>query len=84
MASDNFARSAKETSGLDPSAPQMIAIVDDDPRIRKLLTEELQDLGHTCACFEDGFELLDISPPGPWALVLLDLMMPQMDGVECL
>ena len=62
----------------------MIAIVDDDPRIRKLLTEELQDLGHTCACFADGFELLDISIPGPWALVLLDLMMPQMDGVECL
>ena len=84
MASDNFARSAKETSGLDPSAPQMIAIVDDDPRIRKLLTEELQDLGHTCACFADGFELLDNSTPGQWALVLLDLMMPQMDGVECL
>ena len=84
MASDNFARSAKESSGPDPSAPQMIAIVDDDPRIRKLLTEELQDLGHTCACFADGFALLDISIPGPWALVLLDLMMPQMDGVECL
>ena len=84
MASANFARSTKGSSGPEPSAPQTIAIVDDDPRIRKLLTEEIQDLGHICACVADGFELLDNSTPGPWALVLLDLMMPQMDGVECL
>jgi DNA-binding response OmpR family regulator len=84
MASDSFARSSTAASGPEPNTAPLIAIVDDDPRIRKLLTEELEDLGHQCACFTDGFELLGSCATGTWALVLLDLMMPQLDGVECL
>ncbi len=84
MASDSFARSSTAASGPEPNTAPLIAIVDDDPRIRKLLTEELEDLGHPCACFTDGFELLGSCTTGKWALVLLDLMMPQLDGVECL
>ncbi len=84
MSLDSASRLSSAASESIPCDAPSIAIVDDDPRIRKLLTEELQDLGHPCASFTDGFELLDRSATETWALVLLDLMMPQLDGVECL
>jgi DNA-binding response OmpR family regulator len=61
-----------------------IAIVDDDPRIRNLLHEELIDAGFDPECYRDGFSLLEKLDSTPPDLILLDLMMPQLDGIECL
>lgn len=61
-----------------------IAVVDDDPRIRHLLQEELIDAGFDPQCYKDGFALLDKLGSTPPDLILLDLMMPQLDGIECL
>ena len=61
-----------------------MAIVDDDPRIRRLLEEELQDEGFEPHSYSDGFALLDQLATAPPDLVLLDLMMPQLDGIDCL
>ena len=61
-----------------------IAVVDDDPRIRHLLREELIDAGFQAQCYSDGFALLDEISTNPPDLILLDLMMPQLDGIECL
>jgi DNA-binding response OmpR family regulator len=74
------------TGTTDPSGESrsQIAVVDDDPRIRHLLREELIDAGFDPECYKDGFALLEklsITPPD---LILLDLMMPQLDGIECL
>lgn len=61
-----------------------VAIVDDDPRIRRLLEDELTELGYGVNSFDNGFSLIeDLSHSHP-ALILLDLLMPQMDGIECL
>lgn len=49
----------------------LIAIVDDDPRMRILLEGEASDEGWKCLCCSNGQELLD-------------LMMPVMDGLTCL
>lgn len=68
----------------EATTAQSIAIVDDDPRIRKLLSEELSDYGYKTICYEDGFTLLDQIASTPHALILMDLMMPQLDGIECL
>lgn len=65
-------------------ATARIAIVDDDPRIRRLLQEELIDEGFEPQGYSDGFALLDQLATNPPDLVLLDLMMPQLDGIECL
>lgn len=61
-----------------------IAVVDDDPRIRKLLEDELTDLNYQSTCFDNAFDLLENLADCAPALVLLDLLMPQMDGIECL
>jgi two-component system response regulator CpxR len=61
-----------------------IALVDDDPRIRDLLTAELQDLGFSVFSFADAFDFLAILPSSRFDLILLDIILPQIDGIECL
>jgi two-component system response regulator ResD len=61
-----------------------IAIVDDDPRMRILLEGEASDEGWQCLCCSNGQELLDSDQLEQVDLVLLDLMMPVMDGLTCL
>jgi len=62
----------------------LIAIVDDDPRMRMLLEGEASDEGWQCLCCSNGQELLDSDQLEQVDLVLLDLMMPVMDGLTCL
>ena len=61
-----------------------MAIVDDDPRVRELLKEEIQDEGHHVLSFESAETFLDNSSLESIDLILLDLMMPGMNGQECL
>ena len=74
---------SSSTSGKTPITA-LVAVVDDDPRIRRRLEEELIDEGFEAQCYSDGFALLDQLATAPPDLVLLDLMMPQLDGIECL
>jgi len=61
-----------------------VAVVDDDPRIRALLDDELTDEGFKPSLCASGAELLELVDRQPIDLILLDLMMPEMDGLECL
>jgi DNA-binding response OmpR family regulator len=61
-----------------------VAVVDDDPRIRALLQEELEDEGIDANLCSSGLELFELLESQPIDLILLDLMMPEMDGIECL
>ena len=61
-----------------------ILIVDDEPRIRDLIREHLQYAGFTCAEAGDGGEALSLLAQGGIDLVILDIMMPFMDGMTCL
>ena len=61
-----------------------IAIVDDDPRIRALLRLEIEDEGLEAKCCSSCAELLEALKECEIDLVLLDLMMPDVDGLECL
>ena len=61
-----------------------IAIVDDDPRIRTLLKLEVEDEGLEAACCSSCAELIEKLKGEDIDLVLLDLMMPEIDGIECL
>ena len=61
-----------------------ILIVDDEPRIRELIRENLQYSGYTCEEAGDGSAALSLLTGGGYDLVILDLMMPFMDGMSCL
>jgi CheY-like chemotaxis protein len=57
-----------------------ILIVEDDDAIRHVLADALQDAGYAVAMAIDGVDALDqIDQHAPDA-ILLDLMMPTMDG----
>jgi PAS domain S-box-containing protein len=61
-----------------------VLVVDDDPRSRDMLRRTLQKEGWTVAEAVDGREALGQLERSRPALVLLDLMMPEMDGFEVL
>ena len=61
-----------------------VLIVDDEPRIRDLIREHLQYAGFTCAEAGDGTQALAELANGGIDLVILDIMMPFMDGITAL
>lgn len=59
-----------------------ILIVDDEPYNVDFLEQELDDLGYdTVSAFDGGQALAQVRAQAP-DLVLLDIMMPEMDGYE--
>jgi two-component system nitrogen regulation response regulator NtrX len=64
------------------SAP--ILIVDDEPGIRRSLSGALEDEGYRVQTADSGAAALEIVAEGPCELVLLDIWLGGMDGVECL
>jgi DNA-binding NtrC family response regulator len=61
-----------------------ILIVDDEPNIRRSLTDAFQLEGFRCLSAPDGGRALDTLAAVPVDLVILDLQMPGIDGVETL
>jgi CheY-like chemotaxis protein len=61
-----------------------ILVVDDETEIRELLRRILEGAGYEVVFAADGFEALGKVHLDPPDLVLLDLMMPGMDGWQAL
>lgn len=59
-----------------------ILVVDDEPDYRELLSDELQGQGFTLLFACDGAQALDVLQRQAPDLVLLDILMPRMDGWE--
>ena len=59
-----------------------ILLVEDDPSIREVTAIGLRNAGFTVETAADGREGLDRFEREPFDLVLLDVMMPRMDGLE--
>ena len=57
-----------------------ILVADDDADIRKAVRLYLEKEGFQVACAADGFEALDLLEQKPVQLILMDVMMPRMDG----
>jgi UDP-3-O-acyl N-acetylglucosamine deacetylase len=64
--------------------PGPILIVDDEVSIRKSLEGVLNDEGYSCALASDGADALSQLQSLHPSLVLLDIWMPGMDGIETL
>ena len=61
-----------------------VLVVDDDPKTRDMLRRTLQKAGWTVAEAANGCEAIETLERSNPALILLDLMMPEMDGFEVL
>ena len=59
-----------------------IFIVEDEQRIARFLQIELEHEGYNTATESNGRRALDRIVQGDFQLVLLDLMLPEMDGIE--
>ena len=61
-----------------------ILVVDDEERITDLLRAYLEQAGYRVLTAGNGRSGLDLARADKPDLMVLDLMMPEMDGVECL
>ncbi|MDQ4126038.1 MAG: response regulator, partial [Actinomycetota bacterium] len=57
-----------------------ILVVDDSPEMRHLLTSILVEEGHKVVVAPDGQKALDMVVADPPDIMVLDIMMPAMDG----
>ena len=79
---------AQLTCSLDSEAPKenhdrkRILVVDDDPSIRKLLTQQLQSQGYIIWQAKDGWQAINQVKKNKPDLIIMDVMMPKMNGLD--
>ncbi|MCW2927760.1 MAG: DNA-binding response regulator [Thermoleophilia bacterium] len=67
---------------MQPNAKPAVLVIDDDPAIRFVLREAFTAVGFDVTEAESGLLGLDSLDQQPPALVLLDIMMPGLDGFQ--
>jgi len=61
-----------------------ILLVDDDPKTLEFMEESLRSAGYETQCVQNGTRALEVLSSKMVDAVLLDLMMPDMDGFQVL
>ncbi|OXS26737.1 MAG: DNA-binding response regulator [Acetobacterium sp. MES1] len=64
--------------------PKQILVADDDSDIAAIIAEVLTDEGYLVHTASNGLEVLDKINTHEISLLILDIMMPEMDGLEVL
>jgi signal transduction histidine kinase/DNA-binding response OmpR family regulator len=64
--------------------PDKILVVDDDPEICKLLTMSLSPLGYEVTSASDGFQALEQIETERFNVLILDILLPHLNGIEVL
>jgi DNA-binding response OmpR family regulator len=59
-----------------------LLIVEDEKRMAELLCKGLEEEGHTVVCAADGIAGLEMSRSYDFDMIILDIMMPRLDGYE--
>jgi DNA-binding response OmpR family regulator len=67
-----------------PGSPARLLLVDDDLKFCKLLTGYLESQGFVIGVAHDGAAALKLARAADWDLMVLDVMMPGIDGFEVL
>jgi len=69
-------------SSISNGTPARILVVEDEPDLRSLLDRSLEGAGYRVLLAEDGIAALEKAMTEPLDLILLDLMIPHVDGIE--
>lgn len=67
-----------------PPPPQTIHVVEDDPSVLSSLAILLQTWGYSVACYSDAESFLASALESPADCILLDVKLPEMDGLGLL
>ena len=59
-----------------------ILIVDDEKQIREMISKYISHFDHECIMASDGLEALKIYKNNDFDVVIMDIMMPNLDGYE--
>jgi two-component system response regulator MprA len=59
-----------------------VLVVDDEPGVRESVSSALRFAGHEVSVADDGVIALDLVRADPPDVIVLDVMMPRMDGLE--
>ena len=70
----------KDTQGEQSDSKQKILVVDDEASIRRILETRLKMAGYNVVTAEDGEEAVELFNKTNPDIVILDVMMPKMDG----
>lgn len=76
--------SLRSTPAAKPDSPKRILVVDDEEAIRKYLTQELESSDYLVTAAASGREALDLLVDEKPDLIIMDLLMPGMDGYKTL
>jgi two-component system response regulator HydG len=72
------------SSAATPDKPARILVAEDDPEMLSLVTEHLQEQGYAVVGASRGGEAVALLRGGEFDLLLTDLRMPDVDGMEVL
>jgi len=61
-----------------------VLVVDDDKQFRRMAKEILVQAGYEAAEAQDGQEALSLCQKGSFDLVIIDIFMPEKDGLEAI
>lgn len=70
------------TPGAAPAS--LVLVADDEPTVRNLVCEVLAEAGFRTATAADGDEVVSVALERQPALIVMDVMMPHMDGYTTL
>ena len=73
---------ASQTESTDGKPRYHILVVDDEEPFRELLRMSLERAGYEVTVAKDGLEAIELYSRRPADLVLMDVMMPRLDGLE--
>ena len=76
--------SADENAAHDNSGPRRVLMIDDDKKFCRLLIEYLKPMGYGVVAVHTGLEGVEKALAESWHAVILDVMLPGIDGLEVL
>jgi len=71
-----------EATVTEPGPPLEILVVDDNSANRMVATQFLKDLGYATDTAEDGLLAIEALRKKHYSLVFMDMLMPNLDGIE--
>jgi signal transduction histidine kinase/CheY-like chemotaxis protein len=79
---ESLVRKLRETVASHEPRANSILVVDDDPNIRSLLQQEFTENGYSVRLAENGRRALELVREEKPGLIVLDVMMPEMNGFD--